>query len=95
MQDPNKFLGMDKGNLPVLGLSVITLAVIIILFAMQISAINRLNDKVTAMIVEMREENAATRSELSGDIREVGDDPDAPLSNMDTLDDDSDKDCPN
>ena len=95
MQEPNKFLGMDKGNLPVLGLSLITLAVIIILFNMQISAINRLNDKVTAMLVEMREDNAATRSELSGDIRGGADDPDAPLSNMDTLDDDADKDCPN
>ena len=49
MQESNKFLGMDKGNLPILALSLITLAVIIILFDMQTSAINRLDANISAM----------------------------------------------
>ena len=85
MQEPNKFLGMDKGNLPVLGLSLITLAVIIILFNMQISAINRLNDKITAMGAEQREDNALLRSELKEDIRELSDDLDALEGKLDAL----------
>ena len=90
MQEPNKFLGMDKDSLPVLGLSLITLAVIIILFNMQNSTINRLEDKITAMGAEQREDNALLRSELKEDIRELSDDLDALEGKLDTLNNDLD-----
>ena len=85
MQESNKFLGMDNGNLPILALSLITLAVIIILFDMQTSAINRLEDKITAMGAEQREDNALLRSELKEDIRELSDDLDALEGKLDAL----------
>ena len=85
MQESNKFLGMDKGNLPILALSLITLAVIIILFDMQTSAINRLDANITAMRAEQREDSAALRSELKEDIRELSDDLDALEKEMGAL----------
>lgn len=88
MQESNKFLGMDKGNLPILALSLITLAVIIILFDMQNSTINRLEDKITAMRAEQREDSAALRSELKEDIRELSDDLDALEGKLDALNND-------
>ena len=90
MQEANKFLGIDKGNLPILALSLITLAVIIILFDMQTSAINRLDASITAMRAEQREDNAMLRSELKEDIRELSDDLDALEGKLDTLNNDVD-----
>ena len=74
MQESNKFLGMDKGNLPVLGLQLTILAVVISLFNMQNSAINRLEDNMTA-----------TRAELKEDIRELGNELDSLEDDMDAL----------
>ena len=85
MQESNKFLGMDKGNLPILALSLITLAVIIILFDMQTSAINRLDANISAMRAEQREDSAALRSELKEAIRELSDDLDALEGKLDAL----------
>ena len=90
MQDSNKFLGMDKGNLPVLGLLLTILVVVISLFNMQNSTINRLEDKITAMGAEQREDNALLRSELKEDIRELSDDLDALEGKLDTLNNDLD-----
>ena len=85
MQEANKFLGMDKGNLPVLGLLLTILVVVISLFNMQNSTINRLEDKITAMGAEQREDNALLRSELKEDIRELSDDLDALEGKVDAL----------
>ena len=90
MQESNKFLGMDKGNLPILALSLITLAVIIILFDMQTSAINRLDANISAMRSEQREDSAALRSEMKEAIRELSDDLDALEGKLDTLNNDVD-----
>ena len=85
MDESNKFLGMDKGNLPVLGLLLTILVVVISLFNMQNAAINRLGDEMAALRSEMREDNATLRSELKDDIRELSDDLDALENEMDAL----------
>lgn len=85
MEDSNKFLGMDKGNLPVLGLLLTILVVVISLFNMQNAAINRLGDEMAALRSEMREDNATLRSELKDDIRALSDDLDALENEMDAL----------
>jgi len=85
MQESNKFLGMDKGNLPVLGLLLTILVVVISLFNMQNSTINRLEDNMMAMRAEQREDNALLRSELKEDIRELSDDLDALEGKVDAL----------
>ena len=77
MDESNKFLGMNKSDLPGIGLQLTILVVVISLFNMQNAAINRLGDEMTALRSEMREDNATLRSELKDDIRELSDDLDA------------------
>ena len=73
MEETNKIWGMDKGALAVIGLSLTNLAVVISLFNMLNSGINRLDANMTAMRSELKSDIGALRSELKADIREIRD----------------------